>query len=233
MYIFYAPHIEEQSMLPEEEAIHCIRVLRQKVGDKIKITDGKGNFFDAQIIETKAKQCTVKIETKEHWEKTWNFNLHLAIAPTKNIDRIEWLIEKATELGIDTLTPLLCRYSERKELKTNRLEKILVAAMKQSQKAQLPRLNPMTNIAEFLKQPHTAQKYIAHCYPGDKKYLKNITHPGKDVIILIGPEGDFSPEEIEEAYKAGYAPITLGNARLRTETAALFACSTLHVINQK
>lgn len=232
MYIFYAPHIEEQNILPEEESIHCVRVLRQKIGDKIKITDGKGSLFDARITETGAKRCTVEIENKENWEKTWNFNLHLAVAPTKNIDRIEWLVEKATELGIDTLTPLLCRYSERKELKISRLEKIVVAAMKQSQKAQLPRLNPMTNITDFLRQPYAAQKYMAHCYPGEKKYLKDTTLPGKDVIIMIGPEGDFSPEEIEKAYEAGYAPVTLGKARLRTETAALFACSTLHVINQ-
>ncbi|MDD6211209.1 MAG: 16S rRNA (uracil(1498)-N(3))-methyltransferase [Bacteroidales bacterium] len=233
MYLFYAPDIEINTTLPEEESVHCARVLRLNAGEKIRITDGKGFFYDAQIISSHPKHCEVLVENKEEWKKSWNFNLHLAIAPTKNMDRMEWLVEKLTELGIDSITPLLCRYSERKELKAARLEKILVSAMKQSQKALLPQLNPMIPFSAFLKQPLPAGRYIAHCHTGEKELLKNSYRAAENAVMLIGPEGDFSEQEVEMACQVGFKPVTLGETRLRTETAALFACSTLHVINQE
>ena len=216
MQIFYTPEIAVNPELPEEEAGHCIRVLRLTEGDEILLTDGKGFFF------------------KEQWEQPalWNFNLHIAVAPTKNMDRMEWFAEKATEIGINAITCLNCRFSERKEIKPARLEKILVSAMKQSQKATLPELNGMTDFRTFVSLPFAGRKFIAHCEEGVKPLLKQTYHPGENALVLIGPEGDFSPEEIALALKCGFEPISLGESRLRTETAALVACHTIHVLNQ-
>lgn len=230
--IFYAPDILSTFELPHEEAVHCIKVLRKQEGDKILITDGKGHFFDAAIEQASVKHCIVKIDNETIWEKYWKFYLHIAFAPTKNMDRTEWFSEKATEIGIDRLSPLLCRYSERKEIKTGRLEKILVSAMKQSQKACLPVMDEMEKFSSFIEKPFDGKKYIAHCYEGEKRLLKDVYVKGENALILIGPEGDFSEEEVRMAISNGFEEISLGESRLRTETAALVACHTIHVLNQ-
>lgn len=230
--IFYAPDILANTELPHEEAQHCIKVLRKKEGDEIFVTDGKGFFYDAEIMQANAKHCIVNILKTIEQPKGWNFNLQIAFAPTKNMDRMEWFAEKATEIGIDCLTPLLCRYSERKEVKPQRIEKILVSAMKQSQKALLPSLDDMLPFCEFVRKEFAGKKFIAHCYPGKKKLLREVYNAGENALILIGPEGDFSEQEVEEAIANGFQPITLGESRLRTETAALVACNTIHVLNQ-
>lgn len=231
--IFYAPDILKTNTLPEDESSHCIRVLRKKQNDEILITDGKGHFYDAVITIPNLKHCGIEITSVIDEPKLWPNLLHIAFAPTKNIDRVEWFAEKSTEIGIDHITPLLCRYSERKEIKPARIEKILVSAMKQSQKAFLPQLDAMTPFSDFVKKPFDGQKFIAHCYPSEKKLLKEVYKPGEKVLILIGPEGDFSEQEVEEAVGNGFEAISLGNSRLRTETAALIACSTIQIINQK
>ena len=231
--IFYAPDILSTHELPQEEAQHSVRVLRMKEGDEILITDGKGSFYDATITNAHQKHCIVEIKNEEKAPKHWNFNLHIGFAPTKNMDRVEWFAEKATEIGIDHLTPLLCFHSERKQLKNERLEKILVSAMKQSQKALLPQLDEMISFAEFVKQPFHGLKLIAHCYNNDnsKKSIKEVYQAKEDVLILIGPEGDFSEEEVKIALGNGYRSVSLGESRLRTETAALVACHSIHALN--
>lgn len=229
--IFFAPDILSNPELPFEEGQHCIKVLRKKVGDEIFLTDGKGYFYNAEIIQANPKHCIVNITKTIQQRKGWGFNLQIAFAPTKNIDRIEWFAEKSTEIGIDCFTPILCQHSERKEIKTQRIEKILVSAMKQSQKALLPQLDEILPFSEFVKQDFNGQKFIAHCYPQEKSLLKEIYQQGENVLILIGPEGDFSEKEVDEAIRNGFKPISLGEARLRTETAALVACHTIHVLN--
>lgn len=229
--IFFAPDILSDQTLPQEESAHCIRVLRKKEGDTIYIADGKGHFFDAEIIEAHQKHCVVNIINTIDEPKPWSNNLHIAFAPTKNMDRVEWFAEKATEIGIDRFSPLLCRYSERKEIKLPRIEKILISAMKQSQKSFVPQLDEMTAFADFIRQPFDGQKFIAHCYPQEKKLLKDAYTHGGNVLILIGPEGDFSEKEVQLALDNGFEPISLGNSRLRTETAALVACNTIQVMN--
>lgn len=232
MQIFYTPDIAVNPELPEEEAGHCIRVLRLTEGDEVLLTDGKGFFYKAAISRAHAKHCEVSI--LESWQQPalWNFRLHIAVAPTKNMDRMEWFAEKATEIGLDAITCLNCRFSERKEIKMARLEKILVSAMKQSQKATVPQLEGMTDFRSFISRPFEGRKFIAHCEDGAKTLLKQTYCPGENALILIGPEGDFSPEEIELALANGFEPISLGESRLRTETAALAACHTIHVLNQ-
>ena len=230
--IFFAPDILSDNQLPPDEGQHCIKVLRKQEGDEILVTDGKGNFFDARIVQAHPKHCMVEIVETIAQPKPWNFDLHIAFAPTKNMDRNEWFAEKATEIGIDRLTPLLCRFSERKEIKNERIGKILVSAMKQSQKAYLPQLDEMQPFAQFVKQSVDGQKFIAHCHEGDKPLLGDVYHKGGKATILIGPEGDFSEEEVALAIENGYRPVSLGNSRLRTETAALVACHTIHVLNQ-
>lgn len=230
--IFYAPNILTDGVLPEDESAHCVRVLRKKEGDEVFVTDGKGHFFDAVITVAHPKHCSLEIIKNINSNKPWSNTIHIAFAPTKNMDRVEWFAEKATEIGIDHITPLLCRYSERKEVKLPRIEKILVSAMKQSQKAYLPLLDEMTAFQTFVKQPFDGQKFIAHCYEGDeKKLLKSVYNCGQNALILIGPEGDFSEKEVDEALKNGFIPISLGESRLRTETAAVVACHTIQLLN--
>jgi len=229
--IFFTPDILSNVELPVEEALHCIKVLRKKEGDEILLTDGKGFFYDAEIMQANPKHCIVNILNTIEQPKGWDFNLQIAFAPTKNIDRIEWFAEKATEIGIDRLSPILCQHSERKEIKTQRIEKILISAMKQSQKALLPQLDDIQSFSKFIKQEYDGQKFIAHCYPQEKVLLKDIYKKGGNALILIGPEGDFSEEEVKMATDSGFKPISLGDSRLRTETAALVACHTLHVLN--
>lgn len=229
--IFYSPDIKHTHQLPEQESQHCVKVLRMKEGDKLTVTDGKGFFYDCTLIQAHHKHCVLSIDKEISQPKSWNFNLQIAFAPTKNIDRIEWFSEKATEIGIDRLTPLLCRFSERKELKTERLEKIVVSAMKQSQQAVKPIVDEMMAFDRFIEQPFDGRKFIAHCYPILKRPLTKAYNKGENTLILIGPEGDFSEEEVQKAVNLGYEPISLGENRLRTETACLAAAHTIHVIN--
>ncbi|WP_340113909.1 16S rRNA (uracil(1498)-N(3))-methyltransferase [Maribellus mangrovi] len=229
MQIFFIPEIIGNTVtLSTEESKHAVRVLRLSVGDQVQIVDGKGGFYRAEILEAHQKNCMLQIlEAKSDYEKR-NFRLHIAIAPTKNIDRFEWFLEKCTEIGIDEITPLISEHSERKIIKPQRLEKILVSAMKQSLKAYLPQLNELTELKDFLQQDHPEKRFIAHCNDGLKAHLKNEIAAGDDALILIGPEGDFSPEEVEQAKSVGFTEISLGNARLRTETAGVVAC---HIVN--
>ena len=232
MHVFYTPDIQKSNELPEEEAQHCIRVLRLSIGDEITLTDGKGNFYKAEITVATNKRCFVNIKETIFQEPLWPCHLHIAMAPTKNMDRNEWFAEKATEIGFNELTFLNCRFSERKVIKTERISKILVSAIKQSLKARLPQLNEMTDFNKFITQPFSGQKFIAHCYEGEKQLLKDIIHSGEDALVLIGPEGDFSEEEVRKAEENGFIPISLGKSRLRTETAALVACHILNLQNQ-
>ena len=232
MQIFYTPNIVANPVLPEEESGHCVRVLRLSEGDHVLLADGKGAFYEAAITQAHPKHCGV--ELLESWQQAplWPFYVHIAVAPTKNMDRMEWFVEKAAEIGVDAISCLNCRFSERREIKPARLEKILVSAMKQSQKATLPRLEGMVDFKAFVSRPFEGRKFIAHCEEGEKPLLRQLYHPGERALILIGPEGDFSPEEIAFAKDNGFEAISLGESRLRTETAALVACHTLHVLNQ-
>lgn len=231
MHVFYTPDIQTKTELPEEEAQHCIRVLRLTAGDEITLTDGKGNFYRAEISAATNKRCLVNITETIYQEPLWPCRLHIAMAPTKNMDRNEWFAEKATEIGFDELTFLNCRFSERKVIKTERIEKILVSAIKQSLKARLPVLNEMTDFDKFIARNFRGQKFIAHCYEGEKPLLRDVLQKGEDALVLIGPEGDFSEEEVKKAIEKGFIPISLGKSRLRTETAALVACHTMNLMN--
>lgn len=233
MQLFYTPDIKTNIYtLNEIESKHCIKVLRLNVNDHIQLIDGKGNFYEAKIIEPNPKKCKVEItKTIEEFGKR-NHYLHIAIAPTKNIDRFEWFLEKATEIGIDEITPILCEHSERKIIKPERLEKVIISAIKQSIKAYKPKLNNLTNYSDFIRQNFNGVKYIAHCEENKKLLLKNVYELQQDATILIGPEGDFSPNEIKLASKNGYKEISLGESRLRTETAGVVACHTINLINE-
>ena len=233
MHVFYTPDIATSCEIPEEEAGHCLRVLRLTVGDEVMLTDGKGSFYKAVISAATNKRCQLKVIEELPQEKGWTGWLHLAMAPTKNMDRTEWFAEKATEIGFDELTFLNSRYSERKVIKTERIEKILVSAVKQSLKASKPVLNEMMDFNKFISQEFHGQKFICHCNEGEKKLLKDVVIPGEDAVILIGPEGDFSPEEVAKAMACGFIPVSLGKSRLRTETAALVVVHTLNLFNQK
>ena len=232
MALFYAPDITDNWELPEEEAAHSLRVLRLGVGSEIEITDGKGHFYKAEISSIVGKHCFVEAKETIEQLKGWQGRVHIAIAPTKNIDRIEWMVEKAVEIGLDEITFLNCRFSERKVVKTDRIERIVVSAMKQSLKPFKTQVNELVDFKKFIAQPTEGAKYIAHCYESEKLLLKDALQFGEDATILIGPEGDFSPEEVELAIKAGYRPISLGNSRLRTETAGLVACHTYILKNE-
>ena len=232
MHVFYTPDIQNRAELPAEEAAHAIRVLRLQAGDEVTLTDGKGNFYRAEISVASNKRCLVNILETQPQEPLWQGHLHIAMAPTKNMDRTEWFAEKATEIGFDELTFLNCRFSERKVIKTERIQKILVSAIKQSLKARLPLLNEMTDFDKFVRQPFNGQKFIAHCYEGEKPLLRDVSKRGQDALVLIGPEGDFSEEEVKLAIEQGFQPISLGRSRLRTETAALVACHILNLQNQ-
>ena len=232
MLLFYAPDMPLDTILPEQESQHCIRVLRKQTGDIIDITDGKGYFYQAQITDAHPKRCQVAIVADRLFQPYWKNFIEIAIAPTKNLDRMEWFAEKATEIGINKITFLKTRFSERKELKTDRIQKILISAMKQSEKAVLPELQEMTDFKRFIIQPFNGQKFIAHCYPQEKELLSKALRPNENVLILIGPEGDFSEEEVGLALQNGFQAISLGESRLRTETAAISACLTVQVLNQ-
>ena len=234
MYLFYCPDIETRQTLSEEESAHCVRVLRYTAGDEILITDGKGTTYTARITNPHPKHCDFEILARERQEPHYAFHLHIAVAPTKNIERLEWAVEKCVEMGVDEITPLLCRFSERKQLRTDRLEKIILSAAKQSLTPYLPVLHELTPYDTFIREQaeKNHQKFIAHCYKEDKRVLRDEIEQGRDVLVLIGPEGDFSEREIEDALRAGFIPVSLGTSRLRTETAAVVACHTAVLVNE-
>jgi 16S rRNA (uracil1498-N3)-methyltransferase len=236
MQIFYTPDIAVDAThytLTEEESKHAIRVLRLENGDSLQLVDGRGGFYTARIIDPHPKKTLLVIdEARQEYGKR-NHYLHIAVAPTKNIERLEWFLEKATEIGIDEVSLIQCQRSERKEAKTERLDKIITSAVKQSIKAYHPRLNGMQPLSKLLSSPFDGQKFIAHCLPGeDKVTLASQLKLQGQYMILIGPEGDFTEKEIADALQNGYKPITLGESRLRTETAALEACFEVNFLNR-
>lgn len=229
MRLFYNPEFNpNQPSLSEDEAKHAIRVLRLLEGDDIYVINGKGQRFHTIIKSLTKKSCELELINTETISPVFSYHLHIAIAPTKNIDRLEWFLEKATEIGISEITPIWCDRSERKQIKIDRLEKILVSAMKQSLQATIPVLNNAISVKELITNSSEKEKFIAHCETGKKTHLKK-AYNGNQVLILIGPEGDFSSEEIQLAIKNGFNPISLGENRLRTETAALVANQIIHL----
>jgi 16S rRNA (uracil1498-N3)-methyltransferase len=233
MHVFYTPDINSNNYtLNEEESKHCSKVLRLGVGDVVHLIDGRGGLYKAQINEANKKHVQLLvIEHQQEYGKR-NHHLHIAIAPTKNIDRLEWFLEKATEIGIDEITPIICDRSERKIIKEERLEKVITSAVKQSLTAYHPQLNKAISFADFITKNKETEKFIAHCMDGAKPYINQIVNIHQSYLILIGPEGDFTPAELNVALQNGYKPVTLGNTRLRTETAALAACFELNFINR-
>ncbi|TVQ89808.1 MAG: 16S rRNA (uracil(1498)-N(3))-methyltransferase [Bacteroidetes bacterium] len=232
MHIFYEENLQNALVkLSPEESRHCTKVLRLKAGDEVGFTDGKGTFARARLVDVNAKSTTAAITHRELKPKR-NFHLHMVVAPTKNIDRFEWFLEKATECGIEEVTPIICAQSERTVVKPERLKKIMLSAIKQSQRAWLPRLNDTVKFKDFINNYSSdTPSFIAHCDEGEKNPLRDAYNPGKDVMIMIGPEGDFSPEEVQLARDKGIQAISLGQNRLRTETAALVACVAVSFMN--
>jgi 16S rRNA (uracil1498-N3)-methyltransferase len=232
MNLFYDPDINGQFYsLNKEESRHIAKVLRKKEGDIIHFTDGKGWFYETVITEIGARDCSVEILKKYEGNDKRSFKIHIAIAPTKNNDRLEWFLEKSTEIGIDEISPIICDHSERKVIKKERLEKVITSAVKQSLKSFHPKLNNQISFKDFLKQDLSGQKFIAYIDKDVTLELKQLIKPGEDAIILIGPEGDFRPEEVEMAKQKGFVAVSLGNARLRTETAGVLACHTVNLIS--
>ena len=230
----YAPDITRPvHTLSEQESMHCIKVLRMGAGDTVHLTDGAGALFLGSIENPHPKHCTVRItDTVEQFGRL-PYSLSVAIAPTKNIDRLEWFAEKATEIGIDRIIPIECTRSERRTLNTERIERVVVSAMKQSVKAYKPEIAPLTPLRELIMRPFDGTKLIAHCdKSADRIQIGRAVEKGSDVLILIGPEGDFSPEEITFARENGFRDATLGDQRLRTETAALYATAAVSLVNQ-
>jgi 16S rRNA (uracil1498-N3)-methyltransferase len=234
MHVFYTPDISaEQYMLNEEESRHCMKVLRLIIGDKVHLIDGRGGLYEAEIISESKRNVTLQILSNTQEYQKRNHRLHIAVAPTKNIDRLEWFLEKATEIGIDEITPIICERSERKIVKEDRLNKVITSAVKQSLQAYHPILNESMGLKEFINSHQADNKLIAHCVEGESRsYISQIAEKGESYLILIGPEGDFSPAEIELALQNNFKPLTLGNTRLRTETAALAACFEVNYLNR-
>lgn len=222
-------HLQEPFSLPEEESKHLYKVLRHVAGDHIRITDGSGKYYTAVIDSISQKQCTIHILREENTGISRSYHLHVAIAPTKNNERFEWFLEKGTEIGMDEITPLICRHSERRELKTERMNKILIAALKQCGTGKLPLMNEITDFRKFLEKNNEAQKFI--CTMGAQEYIGRKIIPGKNAVVLIGPEGDFHQSEIDQAMEYGFIPVSLGHSRLRTETAALMTCAIFANVN--
>lgn len=237
MQLFFTEEIRpdfKNFILSEEESKHAIRVLRLQIGDKVHLIDGRGGLYEAEILDPHPKRTVLTVlNVQENYQKS-SYHLHIAVAPTKNIDRFEWFLEKATEIGIQEITPIICEHSERKEVKLDRLNKVIIAAMKQSLKAYIPKLNPAITFSQFCKQQESnlATKVIAHCIDSEKQFLNQVLQPKAQYILLIGPEGDFSTTEIDQALHLGYQPISLGDARLRTETAAMTSCVEVSLLNR-
>ncbi|MBB5636698.1 16S rRNA (uracil1498-N3)-methyltransferase [Pedobacter cryoconitis] len=234
MHVFYTPDITADTyILNEEESRHCMKVLRLVIGDIVHLIDGHGGLYEAEIVAESKRNVTLNVlKTTREYQKR-NHSLHIAVAPTKNIDRLEWFLEKATEIGIDTITPLICDRSERKIVKDERLNKVITSAVKQSLQAYHPVLNAAVSFKEFIGKTTADYKMIAHCVDGETRgFISQVSKPGQSYLILIGPEGDFSPNEIELALQNDFKPLTLGNTRLRTETAALAACFEVNYLNR-
>ena len=235
MQLFYAPEISlPRYTLPEEESKHCVRVLRMTVGDELHLTDGKGDMYRCKVVSDNVKRCEVEVvETWPEYERM-SYGLTMCVAPTKNIDRFEWFLEKATEIGISEVYPLECDHSERRQIKLEREEKVITAAVKQSLKAYHPVLHDLTSVRDIIAMDFEGEKYIAHCDSsfGERPYLGNLVKKGANTLILIGPEGDFSKEEINFALQNGFKAISLGRERLRTETAAVVATTVVATINK-
>ncbi|SFD05430.1 16S rRNA (uracil(1498)-N(3))-methyltransferase [Algibacter pectinivorans] len=234
MQLFYSPDITEETALftfNRDESKHIVKVLRKTMGDTLYITNGKGWLFTAEISVPNINKCTANIVSKVLQPKR-NYSLHLAVAPTKMNDRYEWFLEKATEIGIDSITPIICDHSERKVIKPERFERILQSAMKQSLSCYLPKLHKAISFQDFIEQDFKTERFIAHCEETDKKSLKQQLKPGSNTTILIGPEGDFSVKEITKALENNFIPVTLGETRLRTETAAIVACHSVAFTNE-
>ncbi len=229
MQLFYLENLEEKIKLNTAESRHITKVLRKKEGDILNFTDGKGFLYKAKIIDLNNKNCIVKVINRNQNKKQHNYYLHIAIAPTKNLDRFEWFLEKSTEIGIDEITPIICNNSERKVIKNQRSKRILLSAMKQSLKCHLPKINESISLNEFLKKDIDGAKYIAHCKKINRNQLEK-ERKKKKTLILIGPEGDFTNEEINLALQNNFKSISLGKSRLRTETAGIIAT---HIINIK
>jgi 16S rRNA (uracil1498-N3)-methyltransferase len=228
--LFYQPRIPDGiHHLDEEESRHCLRVLRKKTGDIILITDGQGQFYDARITGEDQRACTFAI-TAQHISPTRPYRIHIAISPTKNADRIEWFVEKTVELGIDTITLVECEHTERTYHKTERLKKVAISAMKQSMQARLPQIHGLTAFNTIVTLPAT-QKLVAYVDSTNPLHLKHAAQPGGDYLVLIGPEGDFTPTELNDALSHGFTKVSLGINRLRTETAGMAACHTIHLVN--
>ncbi|MFD0751730.1 16S rRNA (uracil(1498)-N(3))-methyltransferase [Mucilaginibacter calamicampi] len=235
MHLFYTPDVDASHpmyFLSEEESKHCVRVLRLQAGDEVQLIDGRGGLYQAVIHEAHPKRTILKITSVQSGFGKRNHHLHIAIAPTKNIERFEWFLEKATEIGIDEITPIICQRSERKEVKTDRSAKIITSAIKQSLKAYHPILNPPIPFSKFIRQQFDAQKFIAHCIADSKTSLSAEVEKQGSYVILIGPEGDFTPAEVDLALQTEFKAITLGDSRLRTETAALAACFEINFLNR-
>lgn len=232
MNIFYAPNILQTNVLPAEESHHCCSVLRMRSGDEIRLIDGVGGLYKAKISVADNKATIVEVIEARHDFEPRPYTLHLAVAPTKNIDRFEWFVEKAVEIGADEITPIKCRFSERKNLNIERLQKIVLSATKQSLKAYLPKINALTDFKELVRNATENQKFIAHCYDQPKEQLFRATLPKENILVMIGPEGDFSEEEVELALKAGFRAVSLSQSRLRTETAAIVAADTVALRNE-
>jgi 16S rRNA (uracil1498-N3)-methyltransferase len=231
MFIFYQPAIVQgEYYLDHEESRHCVKVLRKQEGDLIRIADGQGHFYDAAISQANDKKCTFAITNEVQVPKD-DFHIHIALSPTKNLDRTEWFVEKAVEIGVHQISFILCGNSERKVLKLDRLERKAISAMKQSQHAYLPEIHPLIRFQDFVKKQHAgSEKCIAYLGDEPGPQLINATKAQQNYIILIGPEGDFSPEEVNMALKAGFKTVSLGNSRLRTETAGIVACHSLQLL---
>lgn len=233
MIQFYAPDINFSSFLPESESGHAIRVLRMHKGDELTVVDGRGNVYTCRLVDENHRKAAVEIVNAAKRPPVWNHPITIAVAPTKNVDRMEWLVEKLVEVGVDRIVPVRCRRSERKDIKRERLEKIAVSAMKQSLKAVLPQVSETISFKDFISGCDASQRFMGYC--DDECERKNLAceyNPSASVAMLIGPEGDFAPEEVEMAIRTGFVPVTMGDNRLRTETAALMACATCHIISQ-
>lgn len=233
MQLFYNSELQSSDKhfyFDKNESRHIVKVLRKKIGDKLHITNGLGFIFEAKILTDNQNKCEVSI-TKTTAIPAKEYSIHLAVAPTKMNDRYEWFLEKATEIGIDQITPIICTRSERKTIKIERYEKIIQAAAKQSLRAHFPKLNPTVRFTDFIKNTTDKHRYIAHCLEHNQAHLKDLISPKKSVLILIGPEGDFTLDEINLAQASGFESVSLGSARLRTETAAIVACHIIELCN--
>lgn len=236
MQLFYSPEINSKSSsfsFSKEESRHIIKVLRKNEGDLLHITDGHGRLYDAEIAHAGSKKCVVHIRQSELKTKPWDYYLHIAIAPTKMNERMEWFLEKATEIGIDEITPVICDHSERRVIKSERMQKVLISAMKQSLKYELPKLNEAIPLRDFLELPHKGLKLIAHCQESERTDPKLLIGDHKSILMMIGPEGDFSDLEISKALDLDFLPVSLGNSRLRTETAGVVACHMTSMLHEK